>query len=433
MEGERAHVKLPSKTGNRSSAATATMTNDAEKTGPWSARDEELILEYAETGSRLAFEELVRRFEREIYSYLRHHLGDAHLAEDAFQATFLRLHLKCHQFRADRRLRPWLYTIASNQATDLLRRNRRHKAVSLSAAAGCVDPSGERRSLGDLLEAADASPSQRLESAEDYQKTRSAIENISAKRRLVLDLVAYQGLKYREAADVLGIPEGTVKSRMNKTLQSLRKSLSSPDMPCFQRDFKPADAPHGAAGVLTSVPDCSRAAVDGLVEVFREPLATSGIRNDVRARLFRSRPVPKKGLGGWDAAVSFQDPSSLSFDGNFFRNASRYKPISSTGIGRQPADLRRTAASPSTENRPAQITEAVVRRHPVIEQFEMAAVAPQKAPALDHQASAIVFRFTCWASSASSGILPHTGPSISGDSSDLLVNRIHRTLSQGER
>ena len=216
------------------------MTNDAGKTRPSSVqRDEELVLEYAETGNRLAFEELVRRFEREIYSYLHSHLGDAHLAEDAFQATFLQLHLKCHQFEPDRRLRPWLYTIASNQATDLLRQNRRHKAVSLSTTAGYVGSSDERQSIGSLLKATDPGPSKRLESAEDCQKTRSAVEKMAAKLRQVLDLVAYQGLKYREAADILGIPQGTVKSRMNKALHNLRKALSSPDMPCFQRNTRP--------------------------------------------------------------------------------------------------------------------------------------------------------------------------------------------------
>jgi RNA polymerase sigma-70 factor (ECF subfamily) len=196
------------------------------------------MLEYAETRSQVAFEELVRRFEREIYSYLRSYLGDAHLAEDAFQATFLQLHLKCHQFEPDRRLRPWLYTIASNQATDLLRRNRRHKAASLSTAAGYDGSSDERQSLDGLLEATDAGPSERLESAEDCQKARSAVEKLSGKLRQMLDLVAYQGLKYREAAGVLGIPLGTVKSRMNKALRSLRKALSSPDVPLLPTRFQ---------------------------------------------------------------------------------------------------------------------------------------------------------------------------------------------------
>ncbi len=98
--------------------------------------DEELLAAYVETENRDAFEELVHRYERELYSYLRHFLGDAQLAEDAFQTTFLQVHLKCRQFAPGRRLRPWLYTIAANQAVDLLRRNRRHKAVSLGTAAG---------------------------------------------------------------------------------------------------------------------------------------------------------------------------------------------------------------------------------------------------------------------------------------------------------
>ncbi len=199
--------RCPSKTGDRSHAATTTMASDAGKTGPWSAqRDEELMLEYIGTGSQSAFEELVRRFEREIYSYLRNYLGDAHLAEDAFQATFLQLHLKCHQFEPDRRLRPWLYTIASNQAIDLLRRNRRHRAVSLSATAGCSAASDERQSLGGLLETTDAGPSERLESAEDCQKTRSAVKNISAKLRLVTGPGRVPGTQVSRGCPCIGNP-----------------------------------------------------------------------------------------------------------------------------------------------------------------------------------------------------------------------------------
>ncbi len=98
--------------------------------------DEQLLATYADTGSHLAFEELVHRYERGLRSYLRQYLGDAQLAEDAFQATFLQVHLKCRQFARDRRLQPWLYTIAAHQAVDLLRRNRRHKAMSRASVTG---------------------------------------------------------------------------------------------------------------------------------------------------------------------------------------------------------------------------------------------------------------------------------------------------------
>src|SRR5690606_19500070 len=80
--------------------------------------DEQLLIEYRETGGRELFAQLVQRYERELYSYLRRYLGDAEIAEDVFQATFLQIHLKREQFEEGRRFRPWLYTIATNQAID---------------------------------------------------------------------------------------------------------------------------------------------------------------------------------------------------------------------------------------------------------------------------------------------------------------------------
>jgi RNA polymerase sigma-70 factor (ECF subfamily) len=187
--------------------------------------EEELLATYAETGSREAFEELVQRYEREVYSYLHYFLGDAQLAEDAFQATFLQLHLKCRQFERGRRLRPWLYAIANHQAVDLLRRNRRHKMVSLSTAAGEDTGKDERQPLGDLREMEDAGVVANLEVIEDRERTRRAVDQIPARLRQVLLLVVYRGLKHREAAKLLGISCGTVKNRMNEALRSLHEAL----------------------------------------------------------------------------------------------------------------------------------------------------------------------------------------------------------------
>ena len=152
-------------------------------------------------------------------------LGDAQLAEDAFQTTFLQVHLKCRQFMPGRRLRPWLYTIAAHQAVDLLRRNRRHNTVSLSAAGADDGADNERQPPGSLLETAGTDPSERLKRIEDRRWTRLALKSVPAKVRQVLMLIVYQGLSYREAAEVLRIPLGTVKSRMNSALPSLHKAL----------------------------------------------------------------------------------------------------------------------------------------------------------------------------------------------------------------
>src|SRR2546421_8897084 len=112
------------------------------------ATDEELLRRYRRRGDRGAFAELVRRYETELYTYLQRYLGDSALAEDAFQATFLQVHLKCQQYDESRKLRPWLFTIATNQAIDAQRRNKRHRLVSLDQHNR---PGGDdARTLGEL-------------------------------------------------------------------------------------------------------------------------------------------------------------------------------------------------------------------------------------------------------------------------------------------
>src|SRR4030067_475812 len=119
--------------------------------------DELLLVQDRQTGDRELFAELVHRYERELFNYLRRYLGDTGMAEDAFQATFLQVHLKCEQFEAGRRFRPWLYTIATNQAIDAQRRNKRHRMVSLDRMGSC----NERDEVGklvDLIVSSDGDP-----------------------------------------------------------------------------------------------------------------------------------------------------------------------------------------------------------------------------------------------------------------------------------
>jgi RNA polymerase sigma-70 factor (ECF subfamily) len=101
--------------------------------------DEELLVRCRSGSDPAAFESLVRRYETELFSYLRRYLGNAEMAEDVFQATFLQVHLKREQFEEGRRFRPWLYTIATNQAIDAQRRTRRHKMASLDSRTGGED------------------------------------------------------------------------------------------------------------------------------------------------------------------------------------------------------------------------------------------------------------------------------------------------------
>lgn len=184
--------------------------------------DEQLLLEYRSTGDRDRFAQLVRRYERELFSYLRRYLGDAEMAEDAFQAAFLQIHLKCDQFEEGRKFRPWLYTIATNQAIDAQRRNRRHRMVSLDQPTG--DASQDVGKLLDLLESSDPNPLAQVNGAERREWIRQAMDDLPEHMRAVVQLVYYQGLKYREAAEALSVPVGTVKSRLHAAVLKLNEA-----------------------------------------------------------------------------------------------------------------------------------------------------------------------------------------------------------------
>jgi RNA polymerase sigma-70 factor, ECF subfamily len=181
--------------------------------------DEELLRRSRVGGDTLAFETLVHRYEGELFSYLRRYLGSAEMAEDVFQATFLQVHLKQEHFEAGRRFRPWLYTIATNQAIDAQRRNKRHRIVSLDSRSG--DDVG---TLVDMLAGTEGTADVMAEDQESRDWVRAAVDDLPEPLKGTLMLVYYQGMKYREAADVLGIPVGTVKSRLHAALLKLNES-----------------------------------------------------------------------------------------------------------------------------------------------------------------------------------------------------------------
>jgi len=181
--------------------------------------DEELLRRSRVGGDSLAFETLVQRYEGELFSYLRRYLGSAEMAEDVFQATFLQVHLKQEHFEAGRRFRPWLYTIATNQAIDAQRRNKRHRIVSLDSRSG--DDVG---TLVDMLAGTEGTADVMAEDQESRDWVRAAVDDLPEPLKGTLMLVYYQGMKYREAADVLGIPVGTVKSRLHAALLKLNES-----------------------------------------------------------------------------------------------------------------------------------------------------------------------------------------------------------------
>ncbi len=195
---------------------TTSKRNVTEQTG------EQLLLRYRETGDRDLFARIVQMYEHELYNYLHRYMGNAEMAEDAFQATFLQVHLKCDQFESGRKLRPWLYAIATNQAIDAQRRNKRHRMASLDQSNQKNDD--EMGKLIDLLVSAEPDPVDVVDAGDNQQWVRDEISSLPDHLRSVVGLVYFQGLKYREAAEALSIPVGTVKSRLHAAVLKLNQA-----------------------------------------------------------------------------------------------------------------------------------------------------------------------------------------------------------------
>jgi RNA polymerase sigma-70 factor (ECF subfamily) len=182
--------------------------------------DEQLLLSYRETGNQDRFSELVSRYREPLLYFLKRQIGSVSIAEDVLQATLMQLHLKCDQFQEGRKVRPWLYRIAVNQAIDSKRRNRRHEIASLNQASGSHD--GQRCELVDMVHGNGLQPVDELQQQERSESVRAAVSGLPQQLRTIVSLVFFQGLKYREAAEALSIPVGTLKSRMHAALMQLR-------------------------------------------------------------------------------------------------------------------------------------------------------------------------------------------------------------------
>jgi len=183
--------------------------------------DEELLSRYRDTGQAGDFDALVQRYQNELYRYLVRYLGDSALAEDVFQNTFLQVHLKKNLYEDGRPVRPWLYAIATHQAVDALRKVGRHPTVSLDQRVASNE--SETGSLVDLLVGDDSGPLAELQGQERAEWVRQSVARLPETLRETLILAYHQDLKYREIAEILKIPVGTVKSRLHAALAKLQQ------------------------------------------------------------------------------------------------------------------------------------------------------------------------------------------------------------------
>ena len=178
-----------------------------------SVETDENLVRLHRTGTADALAELMRRYRGELYHYLVRFLGSRAAADDVFQETFVQIHVSADRFDVDKRFKPWLFTIGSNKARDYLRRNRRHRALPLDA--GVEGRGGGEVAFVSLMESDLPMPSDVADRAEVGDLVRGVVDEMPDHLREVLVLAYFQKLAYKEIAEILEIPLGTVKSRLH--------------------------------------------------------------------------------------------------------------------------------------------------------------------------------------------------------------------------
>ena len=188
-------------------AATATDTHDV--------TDSELLQRYLD-GEADAFAALVRRYRHPLFGYLVRFTRDRALADDVFQETFLQVHNSAARFDTSRRFKPWLYTVASNKARDALRKKSRQSAAPLDASA----TDGSTTTYSDLLPSDIPSPDEISANKETARAVHTMVAELPDHLREVLALSYFSELPYKDIAEALSIPIGTVKSRLHAAIKA---------------------------------------------------------------------------------------------------------------------------------------------------------------------------------------------------------------------
>ena len=168
-------------------------------------------------GDSDAFAAIVEAHQERLLRLCERLLGDAEEARDAAQEVFLKAYRKAADFRPQGQVYTWLYRIAVNHCFNRLRRRRLIRFLRFERFE--TDPEADAPAFDPPDAAAD--PAASLEARQRWQATRQAIAKLPDNQRAVLILARFEGLSYRQIAEVLGITEGAVESRLVRAMRRI--------------------------------------------------------------------------------------------------------------------------------------------------------------------------------------------------------------------
>ena len=178
--------------------------------------DEQLMLLF-QGGDENAYIELVNRYKDKLINFIFNYLGDLESSEDVVQETMIKLYQKKHYYKEIAKFSTWLYTIAKNLANTELRKRKQRKTTLLSQFSK-DDKTYE-------LPSNDPEPGQEIQTNIVNKIIRSAVDQLSEKFKIVIVLRDIQGLSYEDISEVINVPIGTVKSRINRARLQLQVEL----------------------------------------------------------------------------------------------------------------------------------------------------------------------------------------------------------------
>ena len=180
-------------------------------------RSDEYLLELALQGDQACFGQLIERWQRKIYGFICRYVGNSSDAQDLTQDTFTKAYRNLDRLSDPARFSSWLYKIALNECRMRFRRQRRVHSVSLQDERD--DPARPELAVETVT------PETELAAKEDRELLQEAFSELPEEQKAVILMKEYQGLKFHEISEILGIPLSTVKSRMYLGLKTLRKLM----------------------------------------------------------------------------------------------------------------------------------------------------------------------------------------------------------------
>jgi RNA polymerase sigma-70 factor (ECF subfamily) len=189
-------------------------TNKKGPKGRGSNRQEETeLMSRFTAGDEDAFRDILNKYKDGLYSFLMRFLNQRDLVEDVFQETFLQLYTSRSSFDTSRPIRPWLFTIAANKARDALRKQQRTSTASFGTISEATDMSID--DVVNTLTSFEITPYEEVEKGETADMVRQVIADMPENLRGILLLAYFDQFSYKQMAEILSIPIGTVKSRLH--------------------------------------------------------------------------------------------------------------------------------------------------------------------------------------------------------------------------